>query len=164
MEINNVDSLVNRLCDQKLSSPFLYTRPRPLRCQLLTNCPCYTNNILFISGTSFILLVLGLWPFQTLTRTLSVPRIWSSFIITVSVLSQRLLIQYVVYPSNIWLLYQLCQPSKFKFNIVHVSFTWLTQEMTKVNLSSTLGLTVTSIYCLWFYPKIFLFSRSSFII
>lgn len=148
------------------SPPFHYKIPRLLRCQLLTNCPCYTNNILFISGTSFILLVLGLWPVQTLTRTLSVPGIWSSFIITVCVLSQRLFIQYLVYPSNIWLLYQLCQPSKFKFNIVHVSFTFtrLTQVMTRVNWSSTLGLTVTSIYCLWLYLKIFLFSRSSFII
>lgn len=111
METNNVDSLVNRLCDQKLSPIGIhYTIPRLLRCQLLTNCPCYTNNILFISGTSFILLVLGLWPVQTLTRTLSVPGFWSSFIITVRVLSQRLFIQYLVYPSNIWLLYQLYQP------------------------------------------------------
>lgn len=102
MEINNVDSLVNRSYDQKLSPfPLHDPPPHPLRCQLLTNCPCYTNNILFISGTSFILLLLGLWPFQTLTRTLSVLGIRSSFIITVSVLSQRLFIQYVVYPSNI---------------------------------------------------------------
>lgn len=99
--------------------PFHYTitTPRLLRCQLLTNCPCYTNNILFISGTSFILLVLGLWPVQTLTRTLSVPGIRSSFIITVRVLSQILFIQYIVYPSHIWPLYQLCQPSKFNFTL-----------------------------------------------